>query len=359
MWLTTLWMARQISHDSSCFHGGCCLGLISVGFRISNHSFFFTDLSDMVVQTLVSARWLQHMSQAFLRISWNCCSKQVRPDGRTYLQRSPCVFSTSLKRRSFSLWHIFSVVGGGVATSMKGSISGLGAASCTFWCFRWTQQTLLNMGSPPPIWETGATFAVVSDWAHLSDTYRCTAWDVVSCETQCLPEQAANPTKKFPRPLRDAERVFGRRSWVCVSGDSYSRARFSSCRLWSRSLGRWWREPYTSVNILPFLSLRKQKMQKEAASVGKTPWIRLLRTHPEVVLHTVGQWRWGCTVAKPTGLLAFRLPFFNTSMYRRQNLDAKRPSEVAVGIGRNGNFRTNAHKEYPRFLRRIGRHAHR
>ena len=73
-------------------------------------------------------------------------------------------------------------------------------------------------------------------------------------------------------------------------------------------------------------------MQKEAASVGKTPWIRLLRTHPEVALHTVGQWRWGRTVAKPTGLLAFRLPFSILPCTERQNLDAKRPSEVAVGI---------------------------
>jgi len=70
----------------------------------------------------------------------------------------------------------------------------------------------------------------------------------------------------------------------------------------------------------------------DAASIWLTPWIRLLRTHPEVALHVVAQWKWGCTVSKPTGLLAVRLPFFGRSMHSRQQEQAiapKRPDSKA------------------------------
>ena len=75
-------------------------------------------------------------------------------------------------------------------------------------------------------------------------------------------------------------------------------------------------------------------------------FLQFLCSHPEVVLHTVGQWRWGCSVAKPTGLLALRLPFFNASMYSRQSSDAQKSKEVAIGVGDNGVFKTSARKEY-------------
>ena len=85
----------------------------------------------------------------------------------------------------------------------------------------------------------------------------------------------------------------------------------------------------------------------DAASIWLTPWIRLLRAHPEVALHVVAQWKWGCTVCKPTGLLAVRLPSFGRSMHSRQQENAVAPKEVAIGIGQDGKFRTAAHKEYP------------
>ena len=85
----------------------------------------------------------------------------------------------------------------------------------------------------------------------------------------------------------------------------------------------------------------------EAASIWHTPWMRLLTTHPDVFLHVVAQWRWGCTVSKPTGLLAVGIPKFRASMYSRQDPAAQAPTEVAIGLGQNGQFRTAAHKEYP------------
>lgn len=89
-----------------------------------------------------------------------------------------------------------------------------------------------------------------------------------------------------------------------------------------------------------FIALGQKKLSEhpappthpDAASIWLTPWIRLLRTHPEVALHVVAQWKWGCTVSKPTGLLAVRLPFFGRSMHSRQQEQAiapKRPDSKA------------------------------
>ena len=52
-------------------------------------------------------------------------------------------------------------------------------------------------------------------------------------------------------------------------------------------------------------------------------------------------------MTKPTGLLTLRMARFAQSMYRRQLPDAKRPSQVAIGKGPDGQFMTSALKEYP------------
>ena len=83
------------------------------------------------------------------------------------------------------------------------------------------------------------------------------------------------------------------------------------------------------------------------ASVWTSPWTQVLRAHPDVALHIVGQWRWGCEVKKPTGLMTLRLPRFLSSMYGRALDDAKPPDAVAIGIGSDGRFRTSSLKEYP------------
>lgn len=82
-------------------------------------------------------------------------------------------------------------------------------------------------------------------------------------------------------------------------------------------------------------------------SVWTAPWTVFLRQHPDIHLHIVGQWKWGCAVGKPTGLLALRLPYFIQSMHSRALPDAKPPDSVAVGGGDDGQFRTSAYKEYP------------
>jgi hypothetical protein len=83
------------------------------------------------------------------------------------------------------------------------------------------------------------------------------------------------------------------------------------------------------------------------ASVWTTPWIQILRKHPDIALHVMNQWKWGYEAVKPTGLLALRMPRFAFSMYSRQCPDAVRPKGLAIGRGPDGRFRTSALKEYP------------
>ena len=82
------------------------------------------------------------------------------------------------------------------------------------------------------------------------------------------------------------------------------------------------------------------------ASVWTAPWTQILRAPPDVHLHIMPQWKWGCAVIKPTGLLALRLPHFAQSMYQRQVPDAVQPTQVAIGKGPDGPFQISAFEEY-------------
>ena len=85
-------------------------------------------------------------------------------------------------------------------------------------------------------------------------------------------------------------------------------------------------------------------------SIWRSAILQLLMKHPAVKLHTVGQWRWGASVRKPTGLLAMRLHGFAKSMYSRVTEGVSPPTAVAIGkdpADPTGAFRTAAHKEYP------------
>ena len=86
---------------------------------------------------------------------------------------------------------------------------------------------------------------------------------------------------------------------------------------------------------------------EQIASVWTTPWIQILRKHPDIALHVMNQWKWGYEAVKPTGLLALRMPRFAFSMYSRQCPDAVRPKGLAIGRGPDGRFRTSVLKEYP------------
>ena len=82
-------------------------------------------------------------------------------------------------------------------------------------------------------------------------------------------------------------------------------------------------------------------------SIWTSPWLQVLRQHPELKLHITPQWPFGAGVPKPTGLLALRLPMLRKSLYSHADPDAVRPKEVAIGRKSDGSFKTSEHKEYP------------
>ena len=63
-------------------------------------------------------------------------------------------------------------------------------------------------------------------------------------------------------------------------------------------------------------------------SIWTSPWMELMRKHPDVALHVVPQWPFGASVPKPTGLLALRLPTFIASLYKQADRSLARPTEV-------------------------------
>ena len=150
--------------------------------------------------------------------------------------------------------------------------------------------------------------------------------------------------KHFPRPLRDRQRLFGRRHLTAKELRQLKQGTLFFMQMittvaWALRTGGLYISEHPAI-----------PQNQDAASIWCTPWIQLLCAHPDIVLHTVSQWRWGCTVSKPTGLLALRLPRFKASMYSRQMPEAAKPQEVAIGLGTDGKFKTAARKEYPPYF---------
>eukprot|EP00435_Cladocopium_sp_Y103_P051648 s459_g16.t1 len=83
------------------------------------------------------------------------------------------------------------------------------------------------------------------------------------------------------------------------------------------------------------------------ASIWTSPWLELLKAHPEIQFVVVPQWRFGATVPKPTGLLSLRMPYFVRSLFKCADNTLSRPQNVAIGRHHDGSFKTSAHKEYP------------
>ena len=75
--------------------------------------------------------------------------------------------------------------------------------------------------------------------------------------------------------------------------------------------------------------------------------MKVLRKHPDIRFHEIGQWRFGAATVKPTGLLSLRLPRFLHDLYEHADEQAVRPAAHAIGIDERGHFRTSGHKEYP------------
>ena len=167
----------------------------------------------------------------------------------------------------------------------------------------------------------------------------CETWSAAR-HFQLSPEDVKEG-KFFPRPLRDRDRLFGRRHLTFrelrqLRQGSLFFMQMLTTVAWTLATGG----VYLSEHPAP-------PQHPEAASIWFTPWLQILCRHPDIVLHTVAQWRWGCSVSKPTGLLAVRLPRFAASMYSRQVVGAQKPTDVAIGIGHDGKFKTAVHKEYP------------
>ena len=72
------------------------------------------------------------------------------------------------------------------------------------------------------------------------------------------------------------------------------------------------------------------------ASTWTAPWTQV--QHPDVALHVVNQWRWGCEATKLTGLMSLRFPKFLSSMCSRALDDAKPPTVTAIGLGAGWTF---------------------
>ncbi len=66
------------------------------------------------------------------------------------------------------------------------------------------------------------------------------------------------------------------------------------------------------------------------ASTWRSAIIQLLLQHPACELLRVQQYRWGCSVRKPTGLLNYNIPNFATTMYAHA-WDVPEPKQVAIG----------------------------
>ena len=190
-------------------------------------------------------------------------------------------------------------------------------------------------------------------WSHLLQLYRegriaatlagapCETWSAARHQPLEQADEGQPDQHTGPRPLRSANRIFG------LAGLSMKELRQLSqgthfflqtiiTIAWTICTGGL----YISEHPAP-------PGDEQIASVWTTPWTMVLRQHPEVELHIMNQWKWGCETVKPTGLLAVRLPRFASSMYQRQIPDARRPTVVAIGRGANGQFRTSALKEYP------------
>ena len=65
-------------------------------------------------------------------------------------------------------------------------------------------------------------------------------------------------------------------------------------------------------------------------SIWRSAVMQLFRRHPDLHLHEIMQWRFGATTAKPTGLLALRMPHFCRDLYAHALPDAVRPSTHAM-----------------------------
>ena len=91
-------------------------------------------------------------------------------------------------------------------------------------------------------------------------------------------------------------------------------------------------------------------LRPERPSTWRAAITELLRNHPDVHLSHIKQFEFGAEAVKPTGLLACRMPKLLRILRSLAMPNATKPSEVAIGVGPDGAFRTAKLKEYPPLL---------
>eukprot|EP00435_Cladocopium_sp_Y103_P016152 s505_g4.t1 len=86
--------------------------------------------------------------------------------------------------------------------------------------------------------------------------------------------------------------------------------------------------------------------EEDAASIWRTPLVRLLLTFPECHLVTLAQGLWGAPSPKPTSLLLINAPEMTASL-RKWQIATELPKGISIGVDTSGNWSTSKLKEYP------------
>ena len=269
------------------------------------------------------AEWLNHLRQ----VKW----RTLPPDGATPL------FGGVQGQRHFLFVHLFS------GRRREGDFHACVAA----WAERHNHlATILSM-------DTANLQMRSASWTELLACYKrglvTATLAGTPCETFSEARHQQDPSEdpgkgqhgRLPRPLRSWERLLGLEG---LTRKETAQLHVGSAFFLQGTV----LIAYQVISGGYFISEHPAPpMDDSRASIWSSPWMTLLRSHPDIHLHVVPQWKFGATVPKPTGLLALRLPFFIRSLFRHADHTLVKPKAVAIGKDAEGNFRTSCHKEYP------------
>ena len=188
-----------------------------------------------------------------------------------------------------------------------------------------------------------------NSWSQLKDLYR--AQRVVAtivgspCETWSAARHRRPPPdahQHWPRPLRSATAPFGlpelkkKEMEQLFLGSSFFMQGIEAL-VFHMLYGGF------------FLSEHPGEPSDPAfASIWRTAFLQvLLSGHPDLVLHHIAQWQWGAKSVKPTGLLTFNMPKFLHDLYSCVLPNIQRPTNEAIGVDEEGQFKTAELKAYP------------
>lgn len=205
---------------------------------------------------------------------------------------------------------------------------------------------ILSLGTAVSV-EYGNLLHHTISWKALEECYLAGRIAGTLCGPPCETYSEARFTPPpddsihWPKPLRSFAQLFGldglsaRELKQCHTGSNF----FLQC-VWALTAHIAFGGIYVAEHPAPpFL--------EERPSIWTSAVIQTLLQLPDLVLHCVQQYKWGASAVKPTGLLAWDLPFFRKDLYSCALNDPVRPNSAAIGKDDSGNFRTSKHKEYP------------